>query len=96
MDQLELVEQVGLEPERRLVCPDKRSVAHRERFERVLVRRPAAIGREAGADLAELAVVDCRHRPLVEHVEPGQVLALDPGGAHRRDDDVAVRDVEHG
>ena len=76
VEELELVVEVVLEPEHHLEVVAERleqlPVAPLERGEQRLPAAPAALGEEAGARPQQLLPWQRRHRPLVEHVLPGQ------------------------
>ena len=98
VEELELVVEVVLEPEHHLQVVAERleqlPVAPLERGEQRLPASPAAVGEEAGAGLQQLLARQRRHRPLVEHVLPGQHGAAECGLPERIAGAFAVRDVE--
>ena len=81
LDELELVVEVGLVPEhelfvRRGLLQDP--IALRQVRERLLVLRPARVGKEAGASLAKLLVGEAgRDGALVQHVTPREHVSVD-------------------
>ncbi len=98
VEELELVVEVVLEPEHHLEAVAERleqlPVAPLERGEQRLPAAPAAVGEEAGARPQQLLPRQRRHRPLVEHVLPGQHGAAERGLPQRVAGAFAVGDVE--
>ena len=98
VEELELVVEVVLEPEHHLEVVAERleelPVAPLERGEQRLPAAPAAVGEEAGACAQQLLPWQRRHRPLVEHVLPGQHGTAERGLPQGVAGALAVGDVE--
>lgn len=95
LKQLELVVEVGFEPEQDVVSADESAIARREVGESVHEPIAARLEQEPRSNAPQLARRELgRNRALVEHVPPREEIALQPHGFHRSDDCVAVRHVE--
>ena len=70
LQELELVEQVVLEPEDDVPCPGKRAVPSFQLLENRRLVTPAALGEEPRAQGARRVWIECE-RPFVEGVVPG-------------------------
>ena len=87
LDDLQLVVEVRLEPERDLFGGGQRLVALAQQL-----RRGA---QELRPQLAQLVVGHVGHRPLVQRVAPRDDRRAPEGAAQLRDGRVTVRDVQH-
>ena len=98
--QLQLVEQVVLEPQHDLVPVGgvvEGRVRPDQRRERLVVGRVAAVGQVTGSRLAERGFVGAaRARALVQDVSGDRNLARQAGLPERARDAVAVGHVQHG
>lgn len=94
--ELELVVEVGLEPEDVLAVAagGELAVTRLEVAPRPLDGRRVGANEEARADRAQLGVVDVRDRPLMERVAPDDEARGEARRAQRDRGRVAVGDVE--
>ena len=97
--ELQLIVEVVLEPQHHLLvlaAARERRVAPGERRAQLGVGAPAEGRQRAGAHLRQLLERRRhRHRAVVQHVTPGELLAADAAGAETGEHRVAVGDVQH-
>jgi hypothetical protein len=98
VEELQLVVEVVLEPQHDVGvvvdCIKQLLIAALERGEERLLPAPAAVGEKAGACSQELLSRQCRGRPGVERVLPGQHRTAERGLAQRVAGALAVGDVQ--
>src|SRR4051794_31828487 len=93
LQELELVEQVVLEPEDDVPCVGERAVPSFQLAEYPRLITPAALGEEPRAERARRVRIE-RERPFVEDVVPGDDLTAERRPRDRPSGRVAVRDVQ--
>src|SRR5919198_1043177 len=93
LEELELVDEVVLEPEDDVLRPPEQVVPARELRAESLLGPPPALGEEPCPERPRLLLVE-RERPDVQHVVPREDDPFERGGAERARDRFAVRDVQ--